>query len=228
MSDTLFGGEPSDQNANPPNPPAPTPPSLPAELQGLVGEGKKYATVEAAMASLPHKEQHIARLETELAEMREKAGRGEALEETYASVQDLLKELKATPKASSLDEAGVASLLDRKMEEREQQRVAAANGDSVKRALTEKFGEKAQEVYKAKASELGIGESFLTDLARKSPKAALELFGLTAPKPAATPSSGTIATERFNQRPAPRQTRSVMGGGTTAELLDAWRAAKPE
>lgn len=226
MTDSIF----DDQNSTPPvadTPPAPAPSSLPAGLEGLVGEGKKYATVEAALSSLPHKEQHIARLEQEMAELRSKVGQSDAAQEAYAAMQDLLKEMKATPAALTLDDASIDARIVKQMEEREAQRIAASNGSTVQKALIEKFGDKAAEVYKAKAEELGIGEKFLSDLARKSPKAVLAYFGMHGDIKQVAPSSGSIVSERFTQQqPAKRQ--SVMAGASTKEVVAAWRAAKPQ
>ena len=44
---------------------------IPTEVQELVGEGKKYQSPEDALKSVPHAQQHIQTLESELAEIKE-------------------------------------------------------------------------------------------------------------------------------------------------------------
>ena len=43
---------------------------IPTEAQALVGEGKKYASAEEALRSVPHAQQHIKTLEEEMAQLK--------------------------------------------------------------------------------------------------------------------------------------------------------------
>ncbi len=219
------------QPATPPvaSAPAPTPAVIPDSLKGLVGEGKKYATLEAALSSIGPAQEHILRLEDELRQARESVQSGDALKETYETVQEMLTKLRETPQASVVDEAAIAGLLDRKLTEREQKQIVAANAATVKQALEAKYGDKAKEVYDAKAEELGIKDGFLNDLAVKSPKAVLELFGIKPAASKATPSTpGSVNTAQFDNRPQPTQSKNIMFGAKTEDILTKWRAAKPQ
>lgn len=224
MTDDIFNTPPATpESVDPPNPPA-----IPDHLKELIGEGKKYASVDKALESIPHAQSHIAKLEAEMKEMREKMAEVKAAEEVYEKLMEQMRGGDgATPPApAGLDEASIASLFDRKMAEREAERVASANVARVKDALIGKYGEKAQEVYEAKAKELGVGVSFLNDVVRKSPKAAEELFGLKPDKGggASTPGINTAALN--NRPPAPPSAKVV--DNTTDALVAAWRAAKPQ
>ena len=196
-----------------------------AGLEGLVGEGKKYATLEAALASVPHKEQHISRLETELAELRQRAAEAGAVSETYDAVQEMLKEIKATPKvsgAAALSEQDISVAIDRKLVERETQRVAQENLSKVKGTLVEQFGDKAESWYLSRSNELGVGPETIESLAARSPKAALELLGIKRTVGNVAPTKGSVSTEHMTQfQPRQEGIKSTMGG--KARPVDLWR-----
>ena len=222
MSDSIFEGE----GTTPPAPPVAQPPALPDHLKELVGEGKKYATVDKALESIPHAQAHISKLEQEMAQLREKVAEAAAVDEVYKKLMESMnKPGEATPPiAAGMDEASVLAIL----EKREAESVAKANVARVKDALVGKYGDKAQEMYETKARELGVPTAFLNEVVRKSPKAAEELFGI---KPKETPSgstTGSIRTDALNNSQPPAKPKSVMGGATTADMIAAWRAAKPQ
>ena len=65
----LFAGELTPDPANA----APTTVSIPDNVKDLIGEGKKYATLEKALEALGHSQAHIAKIEADNAELRAKA-----------------------------------------------------------------------------------------------------------------------------------------------------------
>lgn len=215
----------------PPTPPsdqgAPPPPAivLPDSVKELVGEGKKYATVEKALEALAHAQTHIATIEQDNRTLREKVEGAMSVEKVYETVQELLSKERPTG-AAPLDEASIASVLDRKLTEREQNARRAANVESVKQALAGKFGDKASEQFRAKAEELGLSVQTLNELAATSPKAALEYFGV---KPNSVPGrpSSTVNSEALQTRPPEqRPAKTVMGGATSKEVTAAWQTIK--
>jgi hypothetical protein len=226
-NETLFadGSTPPEENKN-----APATPSIPDNVKDLIGEGKKYATVEMALEALGHAQSHIQKIETENSQLRDVATKAVDSETVYATVKELLKQERQT-NAPAVDVASIESLLDRKLTERETRLVETANADKVRDALVAKFGdkEKAQEMFDAKAKELGVGKEFLTSLAKKSPKAALELLGIkegSTQSPNAT--HGTMRTEQLRTNVADGAPKTVMSGATSAEMIAAWRASAPK
>lgn len=199
---------------------------LPDEAKELIGEGKKYASVEEALKALPHAQKHISTIEEENKRLREKAEGGQSAEEVLRTVQELLKaEKQATPALAGMDESSVAAILDRKLAQKALEDTAKANVSAVTTALRAKFGDKAEEMYKAKAAELGVSVSFLNDVAKASPKAALEMFSLKVP--VTTSSNGSVNTEVLpNTIHTPAKQPRIMGGATTEQIMAAWRAAK--
>lgn len=217
-----------DDNATPTpngNVDPPKPPVIPDHLKELIGEGKKYASVEKALESLPHAQQHISKIEQENAELRQKMQEALAIEEVYKKLTESMNAPpQATPAGKVLDEASIADLLEKKLSEREREKEAKANVDRVKQALTGKYGDKAKEVYEAKAKELGLGMDFLNEVVRRSPRAAEELFGIK-PKDNAAPTRGSVNTDMLNNNPRPpaKPTLGPLSGG---DLMSAWKRAK--
>lgn len=217
------GVPPTNENVVPPV----APPALPDEAAALIGPGKKYATVEAALAALPHAQQHISRLEAENGELRNVSAKTQTVEEVYAAVKELLTK-EGVPAAKGLDEASVAGLFDSRFQAFEAERVAKTNESSFKAVMTEQFGDKQSEVFSAKAGELGLTTKELSDMVRKSPVAALRLMGVEGGKGVRKPLSSDVNTEALALNPVRKPDhKNVMQGSTTKDLVDAWRRAAP-
>jgi hypothetical protein len=225
MTDTIFDGK-TTPSADPAEPKI----TLPDEAAELIGEGKKYATVTDALKSVPHAQKHISTLEAELAQARAALEKATAAEEVYTTVKEMLAANGKPPVVGTGTTApDWDALLDRKLQALEAQKTAQGNTEQVKQVLVAQFGEKAIEVYKQKATDLGIGVETLNELCAKSPKAALELLGVK-PKPttaASTVTGSTVDPSRLAALQNPQKPKSVMGGAPTSELIAAWRAAKP-
>lgn len=162
-------------------------------LEALVGEGKKYKTVEDLAKAYAHADVHITKITSEKAEIEERAKTMEAQLEilnklatnptpttqgtTTPAVETNAKE---DPKEGDI-EAKIRSTVEQLGEEQKR----AANTQKVDAALIERFGEseKATEFLKTKAAELGLGVKFLTDLAASSPMAFFATVGLEATQP---------------------------------------------
>lgn len=226
MSDekTIFSGD--DQPTGEEKAPAIT---LPDNVKDLIGPGKKYATLEKALESLAPAQNHISTLEAELKAMREAAEKAVSLDQVYSTVQELLAEERKTHGTSTLDVSAVSGLLDRKLTEREQQQEAARNVSAVKKVLVDKFGEKAEEVYKTKAAELGLGIDFLNSAAAKSPQATLKLLGLDSAASGGVHSSkGSINTSALrNQETKDQPRKPIMYGASMEDILKEVRRHDP-
>lgn len=203
-------------------------PSIPAEVAELVGEGKKYKSVDDALKALPHAQSHIARLEQEAKELREKAAQARAIEDVYEALQSRQSADPVTAAVPAFDERTLDVVLERKLQEKQAMAVKQANMNEVKQALTDKFGDKASETFRKKAEELGVNEVFLTDLIAASSKAGLELFGLVRKDaPASAAPAGGINTQAIMQNQQPVKPKAIMGGATTSDMIQAWRASNP-
>jgi hypothetical protein len=197
--------------------------AIPTELTEWVGEGKKYRTVEDAMKSVPHAQSHIQKLEAERVALQEELAKRKAAEEVLAEIKAASTKTVETP-AKSVDEATIAAIAARTLEQREQTRIYESNAQSVAGTLKEKFGDKAEDVYKAKAAELGLSIEDFNAMSRKSPKAVLAFFPQGSTKDGKLHSS--VNTAAMPTKPTEQPRKSIFMG-TSEDLLSAWRAAKP-
>lgn len=226
--ENLFDGS-DDQQSDEQNSPLEV--VIPDSVKDLVGPGKKYPDLVKALEALPHAQSHIQRLEEENKQFRERGSQGVDMDQLYATVQELLEKERKTHGSAPLDSGSIESLLDRKLEEKEAKKVADANASSVREALVKKYGDKqkAQEIWDAKAKELGVSGSFLTDVAKKSSAAALQLFGLESGfVPTTQATRGTLSSEALKQTEQPPQRKTVMAGATAQEVYDLWKSLKPK
>lgn len=202
-------------------------------LKLIVNESgeQKYATVEAALAALPHAQQHISKLEQENAVFKEEVAKATTTDELLAEMRKTSTTTE-TPSVSGLDVESAAQLFDSLFEKRTEAQIQADNQRVVSQKFTELYGEKAKEMMTEKATELGVSVGFIKDIAQKSPEAALKLCGVE--QETTTKASESVTTSTVNtlaaaqQEPDPAKPKSVMSGADTKDLVAAWRAAKPD
>jgi type II secretory pathway component PulM len=228
-NDVLFGeGQPATTEQAQPVVSAPVI-SVPSEVAELVGADKKYKSVEDALKSLPHAQAHIAKLEQEAKELREQAAQARSIEDLYNRLGSNTN--SETPQAipAVVDEGTLGRVFEQKLAEREALQLRKQRLDEVREALTGKFGEKAPEVFQAKAKELGVSDAFLTDIIAASPKAGLELFKLAQRETQVTssvPAGGLNTLAVGSNKPEPTN-RGKVAGSSTKSLVEAWRSASP-
>lgn len=204
---------------------------IPEGLDEWIGEGKKYSSVEDALRSIPHAQNHIDKMQDENAEVRETAAQ---LRERLEKVEDLVQTISKKPSGESetpLTPDQLDELIETRLTLKEQRDLATANVNNVKETLISNFGdaEKANEAYKQKAADLGLSFSALNALSAESPEAVYTMFGLTKKSdPAPTKihtdvnSEAGVHTQVVDTKP-----KSVMGQSTHVDDINAWRAAAP-
>jgi hypothetical protein len=201
-------------------------------LSTLVGEGKKFQTVEALANSKIEADRFIETLKTERAAEAAEVLRLKAELETRKSVEEQLKALKTSaPEIKSPDPAAPAQGtvlteddLNKRIlavtESKRQEEVTRGNVQAVADGLVQAFGteEKAREVVAAKAKELGVSTQFLQSVAASSPAAFFATIGVTAPKP----STSAVTRSDVNTDAFRRDTVTHASG--TYEAMKADRA----
>lgn len=162
-------------------------------LAELVGEGKKYASIEELAKAKMFADKHIKNLETEQEELRKdlstRLSVDEALERVRQQQQQPPKTNAANtasnpapvePKnALSNDEQLVARMRELMAEEKTRE-VQESNFSQAIDALVSVYGDDktARAAIQSRAKELGVGVNFLRDAASTSPRAFKELMGL--------------------------------------------------
>lgn len=190
---------------------------------------QKYSSVEQAIQSIPHAQNHIKQLESDNASLKsqiqEKDQKIQELEqeiERLGTVDDLInKGSRNDQTPESLTEQDLYEKMEQYLSAKQMQEVAVSNARKVATALTEKFGsqDKAKELFASKAEELGLDVQGLSALAQKSPKAVLAYFGDAKPQPRVPDSS--VSAERFDYNTPQKPARAM--SGKSSDLLAAWR-----
>lgn len=203
----------------------PQAPVLPPEVAELVGQGKKYATVDDAIKSVPHAQKHIQTLEQELAQTKAELLKRQTTEE-------LLNDLKAngippvvTQSAPTINSEQISALVRQELSQQEAQAVATQNTKKVTDAFVSKFGDKAEEIFNKVATESGLTVGNLNFLAATSPSAVLKLAGIAPQQtPPIAKTTSSFNTQVSSSQPEPPSAR-VKQGASTKDLVNAWKIA---
>ena len=162
-------------------------------LQELVGDGKKFKSVDDLAKSKLEADRFIDKLKDENDALRKLVKESErtthmtsAIERLLASVTKSEDESSNQPAAPSLPPVTNPETMTKAISAEdvvkivhavEEQRRMAANEQQALNILSKKYGEKTDEVLSSRASELGMDKGMLIDMARRNPKAFSRLIG---------------------------------------------------
>lgn len=189
--------EPGDNNKEPIN--------VDVKLEDLVGEGKKFADGDALAKAKAMADAFVEQLKEENKGLRDAASKSNNAEENLRVLQTKIAELEA--KLNKSDEPSPntkGELTAEKLEEivtgvitrQEQSRTANQNLAAANSEMVKQLGsvEKAQEVFKTRAAELGMSVGDLKAIAAKSPAAFFSIMKIEAGKPGAVKSDLQTST----------------------------------
>lgn len=210
-------------------PSSPSAPTIPSGWEEYVGEGKKYASVEAAQQAFIHQIKHISTIEQENAQLRELKAKESAAEELLREIRtsSTTNQQKQTSQGVEVNEDVLSEIIEKKLQQRTQQQIATENAKSVVNTMSAEFGDKAEEVYKKIADESGFTVAQLDQLASTNPKAVLKLAGVNAkssPTPVLQGSVNTQSPFAINEKKEP--SARVGYNPNSKQLADAWAATK--
>lgn len=190
------------------------------EVLAMVGEGKKYGSVEAALKSIKPAQEHIATLEAEAKQLRDKL---KELEDhrTYADqVKDSLKEEQPSKPVQEVDISNlVKESVAKVLTQAEKEKQAKLRQGVVVEAAIKSWGAAAETSLYTKAAELGLSPTQINDLSATSPEAALKLLGLEPVKPI-TQYADLKPTVRTTTKTTPAEKPTKPVWGNDAELVD--------
>jgi len=168
---TIFNGE----NDNPPanQPPATTDGSL---FTALVGETQKYKTPDDLAKAYNNADQFIETLKEENRKLREQAASAKTIDE----VLERMSKQSGAPEADNPPVQGltpdvVQQLVEKTLEGRKQQESKNGNLLKADALMKEKFGDKAEQMFKQKASTPEKAK-ILMELAAADPTEFVSLF----------------------------------------------------
>lgn len=218
------------------NQPAPT-----DDLQDLLSQIKnengepKYKSVRDALVGLSHAQSFIQTLRTEKSQVEQERDSLKTTAEKVAELEKFVQQLtqreqQQTPAPQGLSEEAVARLVESTLTKKQQDDVAKQNLASVVNVVSKEFGDKAEEVFYAKAQEIGLSRAEINALAARTPQAALKLIGVTqTTSSSVSPNKTTVNTTSFEptaQTYIGRNTKKLEVGATASELMEETLASR--
>lgn len=158
----------------------------------LVGDGKKFKTVEDLAKGKVESDNYIKELESRLDEQREQYLKLFGESTTRAKLEDLVNQIRE-PRPSdqgtnpagiqdnikpSYDPSQIESVVSRKIQEIEFKKTQSENLSQVQVKLQEKFGDNYTQILNQQSQALGLSKEYVNDLAATQPKAFYRLFGM--------------------------------------------------
>lgn len=160
----------------------------------LVGNDKKFKTNEDLAKAKLESDRFIEQLKGELAGIRQELSTRETLEKLMDKFNNTRENQNTNHEnnqnsnggdgennAKSFSEADINRLVEEKLTAAERARVHNSNIETVRKALEESFGNDYVTHLKAKATELGVTEEYLQNMAKETPKAFLKLVEANGP-----------------------------------------------
>ena len=212
MSDDVFGG---DDNATPEG----------TTLSDLVGEGRKFASIDDLAKGKLEADKFIEQLKNELKNTREQMTQLEQEAAKKATVDDLLRAVKQANSKS--EEQGASPISEEKLQEmvssimdgRHEKQTRLANYQQANQAVLDKFNgdvESAKAYMAEKSKQLGMPIEQLKSLGETSPSAFKQLMGVEPSKPTVPNGVAGIPGAVSNQGPASHRPEVVDGVRTKA------------
>lgn len=163
-----------------------------AKLEDFVGEGKKYASTDAAARALVEKDNFIARLQAENAEMRKTIPSQDRSQEILDRLEALRTPTAIEPEPQVIERVvehtGITTEdVEKLLEAREANRRKIANVEAVKAKMLETYGPNYGDTLKNVAGQMGVTPEYLENVAATSPQAFLRLVGTNREAPGFTP-----------------------------------------
>lgn len=218
VDQTNSGGAPAASSAPGTTHQGDTAPSTTASpFQDLVGEGRKYRTLEDFRRSFDEKEQYIKQLEEEnhgmrgeLRKMDNNSGEIKALMDEIRTSKNSPSDSNTTSSGDQLTKEDIAELVLQSITQVEQDRTASQNVNNVNEELIKRYGDldKASEAVKSLADTIGLPVQTLKQTAAQSPSAFYKLMGIDTAggaAPVSNISDQAIESSVNNSAPIPGQ-----------------------
>lgn len=172
-------------------------------LEVLVGEDKKFKSVEDLAKGKLESDKFIDQLQSEMKELREELGTRISVEEALAKVKEQNNEVPSqntTEERQEVELPDIEGMVAKQLQNLTAQQKANANLSKCDQMMTEKFGERAKEEMARVAQSQGLDLEFVKATAERSPDAFATLMGLKVSKQAeAQPvTGGNVNTAAMN------------------------------
>lgn len=161
-------------------------------VEALVGEGKKFKTLEDLAKGKLESDKYIEELTAKVTSLEASTAEQDHAKSLLEKIEEMGKAQESTPPAqqveSNKEDATLSSedelkrLVAEELERKSKETIAERNRAAADAAMRAKFGDKAQEQLKSVASNMGLSVEFLKSTAETSPDAFAKLVGLDAVK----------------------------------------------
>jgi len=229
MSDVMFSTDPVDPATvvtDPVTAPVAQPAlTIPASVAEMIGEGKKYATIEAALESIPNAQNHISTIEAENSEYKNALLTSDKLDQVLTKLNQPVTESVVTQPDLGLTQEDVSALVQQEITRTGKVNLEKANLTAVESKLRELNGEKVAEVFNAKALEVNMSPAQLTALAKVSPQAVLALFSNKSGAVSPTLTSDSLDLSTVGDIGGEVAKKNIMFGASTQDAVNEWRAS---
>lgn len=205
--------------------------TTPDPASELVGEGKKYANVEAALAASAHAQVHITNIEAENLALREQVAKAKGIEEVISEMKANQPQVQ-DPVQETVNEDAIATQVLNTLAANEAAKLTADNIKSADIAVKNLYGDKAGEMTQAAAEKFGISLEMLGDIAGKSPEAFFKLLADNTNTSSSVPLhvAPSVNTEAvINHLPTDdlkKPEGSVLYNASSGSLLSEWQRCK--
>ena len=143
-------------------------------VQALVGEGQKYKTVDDLAKAYLHADTFIQQLKEENQKYREQVTAAKSIDDVLERLQQSQQQEQVTP--AQVEQPDISALVEQTLAQREVKKAQEANLLEADRLMKERHGERATELFKAKATTLEMKKLYM-ELAARSPQDFVALFG---------------------------------------------------
>lgn len=178
--------------------------TTPSTVDQLVGEGKKFKTIDDLAKAKIEADAFIQRLQDENKGIREDLNSRVRTEELLETLESRLHEgtnhADNNQNRNDSPTPDIDNLIEQKLTKREAEQSAAKNISTVKNELKKYFGDDYENKLKVRTDALSLTDAELNDLAKRSPAAFLKLVGVTSGQAAPTYSPPTSSSQTpYNQ-----------------------------
>ena len=162
-------------------------------VEELVGEGKKFKTIEDLARGKAQSDLYIAEVKKRLEEAEQELNARKRIEDIVETIRTTSQSPSQTDQLSSNQQDGdtvqpdsltpekLEALIEQRLTERERTTAAQRNFNIVVEALNGTYGPNYADVVAQRTQELGMSKEQMNALAASSPKAFLALVGGEAP-----------------------------------------------
>jgi hypothetical protein len=195
-------------------------------LDQLVGEGKKFKTVEDLAAGKLKSDTFVEQLEGENKAAREKVAELEGASKEKATVADLIEAVRNTNKEDPageqpLSEEAFAAKIKNIMQGETDEQTRKSNREQSNQSVLDKVegnADAARVYLEGRAKELRMSVAQLTELGERSPEAFTELMNIGPTNKSPTPAISSL--DGINTIVTPQGSDEVVDGHRTKAYYD--------